>query len=197
MNNLGKSILISLGILLLGFIIGFIVSRVTIKDHEPKITYIKGDTIYKEVPVPQPSSEETPSDPNIKYIYKETIHYTDTGSIRYREVDTLAILDDWIKKRNYNISLFDNDTIGKLDLKASIQYNKISHLDYTYTPINKVITKTKERNFEIFGGFGINTCNMVNGQIGFYRKHLGIGYIYTQDLHSSNDAHGINVFLKY
>jgi len=197
MNNLRKNILISLGILLLGFIIGFIVSRVTIQDSEPKIEYIKGDTIYKEVPVPQPSSEETPSEPNIKYIYKESIHYTDTGSVKYREVDTLAILADWIKKRNYDISLFDNDTIGKLDLKASVQYNKISYLDYTYTPIYKVITKTKEKNFEIFGGFGTNTNSTVNGQIGFYRKHLGIGYVYSRDLHSSNDAHGISIYLKY
>ncbi len=108
-------------------IIGFFIGRSSI-DSEPKKEYIKGETVTGSVsPIQfEPIKEEKPN-----------IHYRDTGCTKYLSipVDTSAIIADWKLKRTYKLTSFDNKTQGKLELFLVIQYNKLSALDYNFTPV--------------------------------------------------------------
>src|SRR5699024_6397373 len=87
-------------------------------EEEIEIEYVEGETLTDSIPYPVPIFFSTPSDP--EYIY-DTIRLPDTTKL---EIDTMAIVQDWIKKREYKETLFDNDTLGEMTIDLSVQYNK-------------------------------------------------------------------------
>ena len=95
-----KQIGISLILLILGFVIGYIL-RPSTKNTE--IKYVQLPPITDTIKVPDPYKVEIPSDP--EYIYKKDTLYKDSIVYVHESIDTLAILEDWIKKRSYAWSL--------------------------------------------------------------------------------------------
>lgn len=81
--------------------------------------------------------------------------------------------------------MFDNDTIGKLVVNTSVQYNQLQGLGYDFVPIRKVITNTKKPIIEpfIMGGIQTNRFNGVNPTLqgGIFYKNLGVSYDITID----------------
>ena len=107
--------------ILVSFIVGFIMGR---QDNEPEqsVRYVKDQTIEHTIEIPIPYKVETPAKPIYLYKKADTIFNTITT-----EIDTFAILNDWISKRSYTQDLFDNQ-YGKLSIDASVQYNKLESL---------------------------------------------------------------------
>lgn len=170
-------------------VIGFFIGRSSI-DSEPKKEYIKGETLTGSVSPTQfePIKEKKPN-----------IHYRDTGSIKYLSipVDTPAIIADWELKRTYKLTAFDNKTQGKLELFPVIQYNKLSALDYNFTPVIERQTIYKAKVWLPFVSASYSTLNYTGIGGGIFYHNLGFEYQYQKSLGSQSNEHLFGVKYKF
>lgn len=173
--------------LFIGLAIGFYISRSTI-DREIKTEYISGDKITGSVRVDQfiPIKEEKPS-----------IQYRDTGSTRFINIptDTAAIIADYEMKRTYKLVTFDDKKLGKLELYPVIQYNKLTALDYDFTPVIERQTIYKTKIWQPFVSGSYSTLNYVGIGGGVFYHNLGFEYQYQVSL--GNQVNGNMFGLKY
>lgn len=181
------SIIIVYGVICLA--VGFFIGRSTI-DTKTKTEYIKGATMTGSVSPTQfePIKEERPD-----------IQYRDTGSIKIVNLpaDTAAIIADWELKRTYKLTAFDNKTQGKLELFPVIQYNKLSALDYNFTPIIERQTIYKTKVWQPFISGSYSTLNYVNIGGGVFYHNLGLEYQYQKSLGNQTDGHVFGVKYKF
>lgn len=173
-------------------IIGFFVCRSSI-DTEPKKEYFKGETVTGSVSPTQfePIKGEKPN-----------IQYKDTGSIKYLSipVDPSAIIADWELKRTYKLTPFDNKIQGKLELFPVIQYNKLSALDYNFTPVieRQIIYKTKI--WQPFVSASYSTLNYyigIGGGIFYHNLGFEYQYQYQKSLGRQSNGHLFGVKYKF
>jgi len=146
------------------FLLGLYIGRKTVKVNESVHTeYITLPPVHDSIPIEKPSKQVPPDTARIiedcvkKGLYSELFPYKEVTDTVYTDVDTANILKDWATERFYAESLFDIDTVGKCDIDVQIQYNRLSSLKYTYTPIQKQSNTViiKEKTFEPFIGGGI------------------------------------------
>ncbi len=153
--------------------LGFYFGRQT--NDKVKIEYIKGETVIDTVVISDPIYVEVPLKP--KYIIKYDTVVID--NIRYisEQIDTTAIIQDYIVTRTYAFNVFNNDTLGKFDVRQKVGYNKLLSFDYTFTPMTRQITHFKEPVFTPFitGGYSTDNSFLLGG--GLYYKHIGIEYL--------------------
>jgi hypothetical protein len=172
-------------IAIIGIIAGFYLGRESNQTLE-SIKYVKGETIEKTIAVEIPYQVEIPANPI--YIYKtDTIHETIVATI-----DTMAILNDWVTKRDYHQNLFD-DSNGKLFIEASIQYNQLQSFKYNFTPYEKTIVSTRKPTLTPYIEASYNTLNHIGIGGGVFYHNIGLGIKYTTDF----DKKGLDIGLKY
>ena len=169
--------------LIIGFIIGglvcFFIGRSTI-DLKTDIKYVKGETVRDWFPILTPFKVSIPSDPIYKYKENTAV------------VDTAAIIEDWITKREYKQTLFDN-THGKLDIDFTVQYNKPTDLRYSYIPIKEVNTIYKVKVWQPYASASYSTLNYVGVGLGIFYHDVGFGAKYVTDFNKK----GVEFELKY
>lgn len=138
------------------------------------VRYVKGETIRDTVPIEEPIHVEVPTLPKLP-IKRDTVYI---DNIRYitEEVDTSAIIQDYILTRTYEFNVFNNDTLGMFDVKQKIGYNKLLSFDYIFTPITKQITQLREPVFTPFITMGYSTNQSVSLGGGLYYKRIGVEY---------------------
>lgn len=170
---------ISVLLILLALIVGFFIGRSTI-NNQNTTKLVKGETVRDCFPILTPFKVSIPSDPIYKYKENTAI------------VDTAAIIEDWITKRDYKQTLFDNNN-GKLDIDFSVQYNKPFDLRYSYIPIKEVNTIYKVKTWQPFVSASYNTLNYVSVGGGFYYHDLGFELRYVTDFNKK----GVDIGLKY
>ena len=156
------------------------------------VKYVKGETVHDSIPVPYPVKEYIPSDPEL--IYRERIVYRDTGKTVIREVDSLAILKDWITEREYYFNVYD-DEYGVMDVNQVIQYNRLQKFRYTHTPIQKVITKHKEPLFTPFISGSYNTFGTAGVGGGIFYHDIGVEYNYL--INDGETGHMVGLKVKF
>ena len=160
-KDLWWKILIVVIVIILLFLGGFWAGRKTVK--------VKTETIVEYVQLPPIHDTITQFKP--KYIPADTANiietciknglYADLFPWKHDTVftheDTTLIMGDWASRREYAETLFDIDTVGKLDVNIGVQYNRMDTLSYTFTPIQKQTTTiiVKEPVFEPFLGGGL------------------------------------------
>ena len=178
--------------IVVAFIVGFFLGRKTI-DVEKKVTYVKSETIRDTIVINEPTFVEVPAKP--KYIYKYDTIVVDNIQYISEKVDTSAIIQDYILTRTYAFNVFNNDTLGKFDVKQQIGYNKLLSFDYTFTPITKQVTQFREPVFTPFitGGYSTNNSFLLGG--GLYYRHVGIEYNYNLRT-DQNSYHTIKLNIK-
>lgn len=173
-------------------IISFFVGR---SQSEKIEKYVKGETIHDMITGGEiPHTESIPSKP-ILPMKPDTV-YQDTGSYHIKEIrfkiDTVAIIAEYIKKKTYKKTLFDNKD-GKFDLGLVIQYNSLDSLDYSFTPIKeRVMVK---RTIEPFINASYNSFGYVGAGAGVFINNFGIGLQYITDL--KKKGFEININYKY
>lgn len=162
----------SLLIVILGSItVGFFIGRSTI-NTKTDIKYVKGETVRDWFPILTPFKVSIPSDPIYKYKENTAV------------VDTAAIINDWIIKRDYKQTLFDNNN-GKLDIDFSVQYNKPFNLGYSFTPIQKQTTIYKVKTWQPFISASYSTLNYVSFGGGIFYHNLGFELRYVTDFNQT------------
>ena len=160
---------------ILMFVLGFVVSRLTIKEGETKIR-----TVVKYEPAPY-AVHDTIREP------KPYTEYRDTGSIKYIylpgepiEPDTAAILDDYIVRRKYNLD-FSNDTLGVFKVDAEVTQNHLVSAVSTIQPIIRTVltekTVYKAKQLQLWTMFGTSPKLDFNKvQLGMdFKEHYMIG----------------------
>ena len=161
-------------IVIVAFVVGFFLGRKTI-DVEEKIEYVKGETIRDTIVINEPTFVEIPSKP--KYIYKYDTIVVDNIQYISEKVDTSAIIQDYILMRTYEFNVFNNDALGKFDVKQQIGYNKLLSFNYTFTPVTKQVTQFREPVFAPFITMGYSSNRTVLGGLGAYYRRLGVEYL--------------------
>lgn len=174
---------------------GFFLGRSTIKDQDPIIEYVKGETITDTITNIQVDSIVVP-----KIIYlpmvADTIYVNDTFIVTTK-VDTAAVLADYVLKRFYNETLFDNDTNGSMYVRTMIQYNRMGKLEYEFTPIRVERTIHEKRLLVPFARMSINTHKYFGVGGGIYIRDLGIGVDYINDLILEDPGWELSVSRKF
>lgn len=211
--------LVFIAIIIIAFgLIGFYLGRKTVKegDTHTEIVYVEGETIIDSIPYPVPKYIVKPSDTAdiIMACVRDGI-YTElfperivTEYVEIMKEDTAEILKDWGTKRMYSETLFDIDTVGKCVVDASVQYNRLSLLSYSYTPITKTVTITENRVkfFSPYVGVGAllrndftcytNVVPSVNAGF-FIKEKYGLHFQYGRDFVTGNNLYGISLQYKF
>lgn len=199
-------------------LLGFFLGRKTVKEPEPRteIVYVPGDTIIDSIPYPEPYEVVKPADTAdiIRKCVRDGI-YTElfpervvTEYVEITKEDTAEIIRDWGTKRMYSETLFDIDTVGKCVVDASVQYNRLSMLSYSYTPITKTVTITegRVRLFSPYVGVGALLRNnftyytnlIPTASAGFYIKEkYGLLLQYGRDFGTQNNIYGASFLYKF
>ncbi len=174
------------------------------KVRETKTELVSGETIRQPVDSRQFIPVEEVSDPVPVLPVKETeIIYRDTGSIqteiRYilQTVDTTAIIADYIKKRSYELTVFDNKEQGCLQLFPTVQYNTLTGLNVEYTPVIRQTTITKQKVWTPFLGASYSTFNYVGIGAGIFYHNIGLEYQYQRDYLKAVDGHEIGIKCRF
>ena len=211
-----KEIVAYVVVIIVLLLIGFFVGR---KTSEGKVTvetkYITLPPIHDTVPDPYPVEVKKPIDTAsiiqdcVKQgIYSELFPYKKETDTVYTSRDTAQIVYDWASVRKYKETLFNIDTLGKCEVDISIQYNRLDTMMYTYTPIQKqtTITKEKIRTVSPFIGVGASTSVAPSGEVGkhtsvdlevglFVKEKYGVGLEYQYEV--LNGSHNVGGMFYY
>lgn len=182
-------------LILIAFAIGFFLGRVTIETKEI-VRYVKGETVYGRV---------APDFLTVKHEFKTGVNFlpyyfwiftvTDTDTT-YIEPDTAKIVEDFLIRREYEFTVFDNEN-GKFIASPTVQYNRLQSFDYSFTPIQKEITRYMEKVFTPFVGMSYNTLNYIGISGGIFYHNLGLEYQYSKNIISSSDVHEMGLKVKF
>ena len=163
----------------------FLLGRATVKQTS-EVVYTKGKEVVGSAPITLPTREIKPFEPILPY------KYIFINNTQIAIVDTAKIISDYIAERSYSIALFDN-LHGKLDISPTIQYNRLTAIPYTFTPIEKTVY-TKQR-WTLFSTLSYNTFNIAAVGAGFFYNNLGMHYRYLWNtcLHENGHELGVNI----
>ena len=207
MSSKGKIVIILIVIALFwgfGFWLGRKNSKVIIKT---KIEYITNPAITGVIVKPQPIREIKPIDTLriveeciAKGIYSELFPQREVIKYVADKSDSTAIMKDWATIREYQDTLFNNDTTGTFVLLSKVQYNRIEKYVYEYTTVTRIVTNTERvvKGFSPFAGIGYisDGFGVVNG--GFYIKEkYGFSGIYERDFINGKSHYGGMVSIKF
>ena len=185
-------------LVLIGFALGFFFARITVKENDrERLVAGKKTTgsVYVDFKVGKQLKEFKTDISDLPLVFWKTDTVVKENSVYLKqEIDTVKILEDFLLKRDYSFNVF-NDDKGKLDVKQTIQYNRLQSFDYTFTPIHIERTRTKERLFVPFVSASYNTLNYVGAGGGVFIKDLGLEYNYLYN--NLNKSNGHLFSLKY
>ena len=186
---------------------GFYLGRSTIKQPKPEVIYVKGDSITVEKPFPVPVEVIKPADTANVIIaciksgrYYELFPEKIRDSIIYvTKDDTTAVIRDWATERTYREKMFDIDTVGTATVTAKVQYNRLTWLGSTFTPVVKTIVEPQPiKKFSPFVGVGITTMPSVTGQVGvFFEEKYGFSGVYQYNWETKKHIFGTGFLYKF
>lgn len=162
-----------------GLVIGFFVGRsVYVDSVRTAIRYVDRPVISGQITQPTILREwpDIIDINDIKFAWLlDTVIIHDTPHV---QIDTAAIMKDWTTKREYGDTLFNNDTVGRMEVFSKVQFNRLQNMSYTFTPKQKEITTTittKDR-FAPFVMIGLDDRISPSAQAGIWYKNIGVAY---------------------
>ena len=168
----------------------FFIGRATVKTKET-VRYVKGETVTRTIKVPDVKFMEIPK---VVFLPQKPVTLKDSTIVYV--TDTVKVIEEHVAINHYGFNVFD-DNNGKMDIKQTIQYNKLQSFDYTFTPMQKEITRTKEKVFVPFVSVSYNTLNYVGAGGGVFIKDLGLEYNYLFNTFDKRTAHSFGVKYKF
>lgn len=172
-----------------------------------KIEYIANPKITGVIVKPQPIREIKPIDTLriveeciAKGIYSEVFPKREFIKYVPDKSDSTAIMKDWATIREYQDTLYNNDTTGTFVLSSKVRYNRIERYAYEYTTVTKIVTNTERvvKGFSPFVGVGYisDGFGVVNG--GFYIKEkYGFSGVYERDFINGKNHYGGMISIKF
>ena len=164
----------------------FLLGRASTKQTS-EVIYTKGKPVSSSVKVSLPTKEITPTAPLLPY------KYVFIGNTKTEVVDTAKIISDYIAERAYSVTLFDN-LHGKLEITPTIQYNKLTTIPYTFTPIEKTVFR--KQKWTLFSTVSYNTFNIAGVGGGVFYKNMGVQYKYLWHSDLQKNGHEVGMHIK-
>ena len=165
----------------------FLLGRLSTK-HTEEVIYTKAKPVSGSVQVSLPTKEIQPIEPILPY------KYVFIGNTKTEVVDTAKIISDYIAERAYSVTLFDN-LHGKLEITPTIQYNQLTTIPYTFTPIEKTVFR--KQKWALFSTISYNTFNIAGVGGGVYYKNVGMHYKYLWHMRLHQVGHELGVNVKF
>lgn len=169
--KIGGIILLISAIFLTGLFIGRKHTKVVEKEV---IKYVTLPPIHDSIPAPYPVKEKIDTinflvDCVKKGVYQE-LFPNRKDTVYLTQKDTSELLKDWATERDYNVNLFDSDTLGTCTINTKVQYNRLGKIGYTFTPKQKQSIQYVEvkKNYIPFVGAGISTFPSVGAEVGMF-----------------------------
>lgn len=179
---------------LIAFALGFFLGRLSIKKSE-KVEYVKGETVNGTVYTSSLKVSDRLTEFKADIQSLPMIFWIIDTVTNVAEVDTAKIIEEFLVERKYDLTLFDDEK-GKLDVSPTVQFNRLQKIDYSFTPIQKVITKKEERLFVPFVSASYSTLNYVGAGGGFFLKDLGLEYKFNINT-EKNSFHEVGLKYKF
>ena len=166
-------------------LIAFLLGRASVKQTH-KTIYTKGKEVTGNAQISLPVKEIQPINPILPY------KYIFINNTKTEIVDTAKIISDYIAERTYSITLFDN-LHGKLEISPTLQYNTLTDIPFTFTPINKTVYTQQKLSF--FSTASYNTFNIVGVGAGVFYNNIGAHYkhLWNRDLKTSGYEFGVSI----
>lgn len=176
-----KNLTIIIAVALIAFLLG----RASVNQTQ-EIVYTKGKELSGNALITLPMKEIVPIEPILPY------KYIFINSSKTEVVDTAKIISDYVAERTYSLTLFDN-LHGKLDITPTLQYNKLSAVPFTFTPIQKTVYSSQK--LTLFATASYNTFNIAGVGVGVFYNNLGLYYKYlcNTQLYVSGHEIGLNI----
>ncbi len=178
-----KNIITLIAVALIAFLIG----RASV-NQTSDVVYTKGKTVSGNVHITLPTKEIQPIAPILPY------KYIFIDNTKTEIVDTAKIINDYITAKTYSLTLFDN-LYGKLDIAPTIQYNRLSSVPYTFTPIEKTVYTKQKWTF--FSTASYNTFHIAGVGAGVFYKNKGLHYSYLWNTELGVNGHELGVVVKF
>ncbi|MDD2475165.1 MAG: hypothetical protein PHI32_04530 [Dysgonamonadaceae bacterium] len=179
MKNLTTLIIIAVAL------IAFLIGRASVQQsHE--VVYTKGVAMKGSATISLPTKEIQPIQPILPY------RYIFIDNKEKEVVDTAKIISNYMAERTYSLTLFDN-LHGKLDIAPTIQYNKLTAVPFSFTPIKKTVYSRQKWTF--FSTLSYNTFNIAGVGAGAFYNNIGVHYRYlwNTDLNVGGHEMGVGV----
>ncbi len=180
-------------IVLISCVVSFFLGRITTRPKET-VKYVKGETVTRTVEVPKYVTSVVPVKP-VFPVKIDTV-YINKEKLVIQTVDTGAIIQNYISERRYAFNVFDNE-YGKLNVKQTLQYNELQKFDYEFTPLQKVITRERDRMIVPFISSSYNTFGIAGAGGGMFYKNIGVEYKYLQDFDDYKTGHEFGIKIKF
>ncbi|HHW80215.1 MAG TPA: hypothetical protein GX746_00735 [Bacteroidales bacterium] len=84
---------------------------------------------------------------------------------------------------------------GKLEIAPTIQYNQLTTIPYTFTPIEKTVFR--KQKWALFSTISYNTFNIAGVGGGVYYKNVGMHYKYLWHMRLHQVGHELGVNVKF
>ena len=165
----------------------FLFGRISTKQTN-EVVYTKGKPVSSSVQVSLPTKEITPIAPLLPY------KYVFIDNTKTEVVDKAKIISDYIAERAYSVTLFDN-LHGKLEISPTIQYNQLTTIPYTFTPIEKTVFR--KQKWALFSTISYNTFNIAGVGGGVCYKNVGMHYKYLWHMRLHQVGHELGVNVKF
>lgn len=188
-------ILIGIISLVVGLLLGFFIGRgKTIIKETHTIEYKQAEPIKINIPYPV-LVKETHTSIDTMQLPGETVVIRDT----IYQVDTSAIVDDYMIERAYSNTFFDSKEQGRLTVNSTVQYNKQKNVGIDYQPVTKVetITKTIQPIWIPYVTGGYNTFNDISIGGGVFYHNIGVEYNFLYDTKINTAGHGVKLSYKF
>ncbi|MDR1883080.1 MAG: hypothetical protein LBR26_09930 [Prevotella sp.] len=171
-----------------GLLAGFFIGKSTV-DTEVKTEYVRGEAVTGSV---SPTQFEAVNEDRPDVVYR------DTGSVKYVNLpaDTAAIIADWETKRTYRLTAFDNEK-GKLELFPVIQFNRLSALDYSFTPVIERQMAYRTRVWQPFVSASWSSIGYTGAGGGVFYHNIGFEYQYLKGLRNGDKGHLLGVKWRF
>ena len=179
MKNLKTLIIITVAV------IAFLIGRASVQQTS-EVVYTKGVAMKGSATISLPTKEIKPLEPILPY------RYIFIDNTKTEAVDTAKIISDYIAEKTYSLTLFDN-LHGKLHITPTIQYNQLTAVPFTFTPIQKTVYN--KQRWTLFSTLSYNTFHIAGVGAGVYYKNVGLHYKYLWHTHRNVGGHewGVNV----
>lgn len=180
-------------LVLIACLASFFAGRLTTKQKDT-VKFVKGETIYRTIEVPKFITSTIPTAVFLP-VKKDTL-FIGKEKIVIQTVDTAKIIENYVAERRYAFNVFDNE-YGKLNVKQTLQYNELQKFDYEFTPLQKVITRERDRMIVPFISSSYNTFGIAGAGGGMFYKNIGVEYKYLYDINSHGNGHEFGLKVKF
>lgn len=185
---------------LVAFAAGFFLGRGTVETKEI-VQYVQGETVTGSVDVSGfrlDEVKETKTDVSglPRYLWITDTVWIDRVEYVHEKIDTLKIVEEFMLLREYDFTVFDNEN-GRLNVRPSVQYNALQSFGYTFTPMQKVITRTREKTFVPFASASYSTLDVMGAGGGVFIKNVGLEYQFQYNHLTDKTGHSFGLKVKF